>query len=418
MDKMRKFTFTILLLLIANIAAAHTVRVRLFDGKGLINTVSISSDSPVVASTPEGLVLADGWEVKATTLGMLLEGGPNPVELPGPIEFSVENAALPLLTVKANGLTRRYRGKITISPLAQNKGLLVINSLPQEEYLYGVVPGEVPASWPYEALRAQAILARTYSFNHLSPNRDYDLVDSTNSQVYMGFDHEKPTTNRAVDETADLVVGYEGKVVPYVYYFSTCGGQTEDSGQVWGTAVPYLIPTSCSAQLAQDLSDEEAAVAYFATPQATYCSRSSVGRWEVLLTAEDLAAITTGLCPDAEFVDLLVTRRASGGAVLEVSVTTTKGDFKISGELNIRRKLGKNGQSLRSSFFALQKQLNEEDCTVEYLLRGGGWGHRVGVCQWGMEGMARQGASAAEILGHFLPGTQILSLADECGKLK
>lgn len=410
---MRKITLAILLLTITVSAFAQdSVRIRLFDGKGKISSVNISSDGPVVANLPEGLMLSDGWSLQLTAMGMHLEGGPTPIVLSTPIEFWVENTdpKARLVTVKTNNITRRYRGKITISVLPTDKGLLVVNSLPQEEYLYGVVPGEVPASWPMEALKAQAILARTYSQNNLAPHRDYDLVDSTNSQVYLGYDHEKPSTNRAVDETAGLVVGYEGKPVPYVYYFSTCGGQTEDSGQVWGTAVPYLVPVSCSDHEAQDLSSEEAAQTYFATPPATYCSRSSVGRWEVRLTAQELAPqIMAGFPEGAELLDLKVTRRSPGGAALEVTIITSKGDLKIAGELNIRRKLGKNGQSLRSSFFAVIKEL-KEDCTAEYILRGGGWGHRVGVCQWGMEGMARQGASAAEILSHFLPGTEVLSL--------
>ena len=137
-----------------------------------------------------------------------------------------------------------------------------------------MVPNEVPASWPKTALEAQAILARTYSFGHLNPKKEYDLVDSTNSQVYLGYDSEKPSTNRAVDDTANLVVGYGGKPVPYVYYFSTCGGQTEDSGQIWGTSVPYLVPASCSGGQAQDLSSSEAVANFLAAPSSSYCSRS------------------------------------------------------------------------------------------------------------------------------------------------
>jgi SpoIID/LytB domain protein len=93
---------------------------------------------------------------------------------------------------------------------------------------------------------------------------------------------------------------------------------------------------------------------------------------------------------------------------VEITLCTTQGEKKITGDTNVRRQLGKNGQTLRSSFFALEK-VPAEDNATEYLLRGGGWGHRVGVCQWGMEGMARQGASASEILSHFLPGTEIIT---------
>ena len=219
-------------------------------------------------------------------------------------------------------------------------------------------------------------MARTYSFGHLNPKKEYDLVDSTNSQVYLGYDSEKPSTNRAVDDTANLVVGYGGKPVPYVYYFSTCGGQTEDSGQIWGTSVPYLVPVSCGGGQAQDLSSSEAVANFLAAPSSSYCSRSPASRWEVRLTSSDLAPLLAANFPEgAELLDLAVTRRSPGGGALEVAVITDKGELKISGELNIRRSLKEAGQALRSSFFAVDK-LQKEDAH---------WSFSSGVAAGGTE---------------------------------
>lgn len=410
---MRKIITALLCLMLCGCAYAQPiVRVRLFDGKGKLTNIALCSSKPIAITLPAGPVQAESWNIQATPFGMLLEGNGEKIVLSEPLEFMVETSAaeLGLITVKAGNITRTYRGRITVSLLPQDKGLLVVNSLPQEEYLYGVVPNEVPASWPQAALEAQAILARTYSLAHLNPNKEYDLVDSTNSQVYLGYDSEKPSTNRAVDATAGLVVGYEGKPVSYIYYFSTCGGQTEDSGQIWGTSVPYLVPVSCSAHEAQNLSSPEAVAKFFAAPSSTYCSRSPASRWEVKLADKDLAQLLAANFPiDAILLDLVVTRRSPGGGALEVAIITDKRESKISGELNIRRSLAKNGQSLRSSFFTVDK-LQQEDGSLEFVLRGGGWGHRVGVCQWGMEGMARQGASYRDILSHFLPGTEIIAI--------
>ncbi len=413
---MRKISFGVLLFFLCTCSFAQPiVRVRLFDGKGKLSSITLCSSNPIAAALPEGSAKAESWNVQATASGMILEGNEEKFVLTDPLEFWVEcsDSEVGLITVKAGAITRTYRGRITVSLLPQDKGLLVVNSLPQEEYLYGVVPNEVPASWPKTALEAQAILARTYSFGHLNPKKEYDLVDSTNSQVYLGYDSEKPSTNRAVDDTANLVVGYGGKPVPYVYYFSTCGGQTEDSGQIWGTSVPYLVPVSCSGGQAQDLSSSEAVANFLAAPSSSYCSRSPASRWEVRLTSSDLAPLLAANFPEgAELLDLAVTRRSPGGGALEVAVITDKGELKISGELNIRRSLKEAGQALRSSFFAVDK-LQKEDGSLEFLLRGGGWGHRVGVCQWAMEGMARQGASCHEILSHFLPGTELIAIGQE-----
>lgn len=410
---MRKTIVAFLLITLFAVTSAEDVRVRLFAGTGKIEKVVVSGEPlcfQLKTPTPQKLPqLVPSFELTATKEGILVKSEDTIVEVFTAIDFWSSSESTPVTTVTANGNTRRFRGRITVSALPQNGGLLLVNTLPQEEYLYGVVPGEVPASWSFECLKAQAILARTYSLNNSSPTKAYDLVDSTSSQVYLGFDHEYPSTNRAVDETQGLVIGYNGRMVNTVYYFSSCGGQTENCGEVWYQNVPYLVSVSCGCGAAVDLSTEEAVQNYFETPLDFACSRSSTSRWQEQYGPEELEKLAGNFAKGAKFIDLIATKRSTGGAVLSVVVKTDQGDFPVNGELNIRRQLGVN-RSLRSSFFAMEKEICQDE-VVGLTLKGGGWGHRIGVCQWGMEGMAREGKSCQEILKHYLPGTELICLS-------
>ena len=130
-----------------------------------------------------------------------------------------------------------YRG--TLHARAVGGSLYVINQVPLEGYLRGVVPKEMPASWHPAALRAQAVAARSYALATRVNGNGYDLYDDTRSQVYLGKGAEHPATNRAVKQTAGQVVKYGGKPVR-AYFFSSSGGRTENSEHVWSAALPYL----------------------------------------------------------------------------------------------------------------------------------------------------------------------------------
>ena len=131
-----------------------------------------------------------------------------------------------------------YRGKLELVP--QGDFLRVVNVVPLESYLEGVVAGEVPFSWPAEALKAQAVAARSYALASALRGKPFDLYADARSQVYLGVAGEKPSTTRAVDDTAGEVVLYAGKVAT-TYYFSTSGGKTASAADVFGFAVPYLV---------------------------------------------------------------------------------------------------------------------------------------------------------------------------------
>ncbi len=132
-----------------------------------------------------------------------------------------------------------YRGELIV--YAYNKKLTVINRLPMEEYLLGVVPSEMPVSWNIEALKAQAIAARSYATANMNKrgSRGYDLVDTPLDQAYGGASAETKKTNLAVIETKGIVLTYKGKVIP-AYYHASSGGRTVSSGAAWATDMPYL----------------------------------------------------------------------------------------------------------------------------------------------------------------------------------
>lgn len=155
-----------------------------------------------------------------------------------PVTFVPGSAKLKLLNANQNGHVGRYRG--TLRVIHYTNGFTVVNKLGLEKYLYGVVPRESPSSWPAEALKAQAVAARSFAARSLGRTGAFDVYCTTSSQVYGGFDGEAATTNSAVNKTAGVVPTYGGQPIT-AFFFSTSGGHTENVENVWGgTPVPYL----------------------------------------------------------------------------------------------------------------------------------------------------------------------------------
>ena len=143
----------------------------------------------------------------------------------------------PAFAVKGN----RYRGQMKLIPSAWGSGVTVVNAVPMELYLQSVVPAEAVPSWKADALKAQAVAARTYAMYHKNGYRSsgYDVTDDTRSQVYSGISSETEATSRAVRETAGEIVTYGGKPIDALFH-SSGGGYTENSENVWGSVIPYL----------------------------------------------------------------------------------------------------------------------------------------------------------------------------------
>lgn len=212
------------------LGAAPVSRLRVLLTAGA-TTLSIgsTSDFKVRDATGVGHTVTAGTYKLTPALKLVVDGQPQAHALPGPLLFQPGSSAL--------GLQHRYRGSIQIDVVAGK--LRAINMVGLEQYLYGVVPSEMPFTWAPEALKAQAVVARSYA---LATRRSgaFDLYPDTRSQVYLGIEHEKPSTNAAVNDTAGQVVLYQGTVAK-TFFFSTSGGRTASAEDVWGEPVPYLV---------------------------------------------------------------------------------------------------------------------------------------------------------------------------------
>jgi stage II sporulation protein D len=192
------------------VGSADEFRVR--DGSGATHDVAAGS----YTLTPSLKLKVDGQATAKTLVGPLLfQPGASPLQL-----------------------KRRYRGSVQVDVVGGK--LRAINVVGLEPYLYGVVPSEMPYTWHPEALKAQAVAARSYALATRKTGSAFDLYPDTRSQVYLGIDHEKPSTNAAVDATAGKVVLYQGQVAK-TFFFSTSGGRTASAEDVWGSPVPYLV---------------------------------------------------------------------------------------------------------------------------------------------------------------------------------
>jgi len=284
-------------------------------------------------------------------------------------------------TINLNG--RRLRGTLEI--LAQpDQTLLVINHVGLEEYLQGVLSKEAPFHWPIEALKALAIAARTYTvFQQLSKTSlAYDVSADVLSQVYGGRSAERGRSTRAVGITRGLVLTFEGKVFP-AFYHSTCGGLTEEAS-VMG---PF------------DLAPLKGGVA------CSFCVESPFYRWQRRLSGADVA---------------WAVKQAGRGSVwprqeveiLAYSPTGRVGQVRIRGGGRVVDVAGYEFRKwfgfdrVRSTGFAI---LREPDGVI---LQGRGWGHGVGLCQWGAAALARRGLSAKEILAYYYPEAELVRLGE------
>ncbi len=296
----------------------------------------------------------------------------NPRSLDGSI--TVDPMKEPLLL---NGTP--YRGSFLIKNI--HGFALIINVLKVDEYLISVVPGEIPANWDAEALKAQAIAARTFTYYHMSTQKKgdtvYDLDATAASQVYRGMSDEKPQTSAAVRETSGQVMVYDEKPI-LSYFHSTCGGKTIDDRYVWEKSrLPYLQGTRCG-----------------------FCTDSNKYEWESELSLDEIRTCLLKKFPAIGTISAISFKKKDE-RVVEVLVRHGNGNTRISGN-NFR--LLFPAEKIRSLYFISKKIKNG------LALKGHGWGHGVGLCQWGARGMAMRGYNSRDILKHYYSGVKITSI--------
>jgi stage II sporulation protein D len=212
-------------------AGVTRVRVLLADGR---RSLTVASDSDFTVKDGSGVVRPLAPGSYSFGPGLKLKLDPQPVApLPQPLTFSAGSAPLRLAG-------RPYRGSFQVDVV--NGKLRLIDVVGLEQYLYGVVPSEMPSTWSAEALKAQAVVARSYALATRKVAAPFDLYPDTRSQVYLGISNEKPSTNSAVDSTAGRVLLFNGQVA-HTFFYSTSGGRTENATDVWttGSPLPYLV---------------------------------------------------------------------------------------------------------------------------------------------------------------------------------
>lgn len=305
---------------------------------------------------------------------------------------------------------RRFRGELWFT--ATDSGVLVVNRVPVEDYLRGVVPIELGTRNPLDraALEAQAIAARSYSYARVpvagvaEPRSGWHMTAGVSHQVYAGVDVEHPLVNAAIDATAGLVLRYGGLLVD-APYSSSCGGRTAAPRDAWRTAreEPYL----------QSVDDVNPATG------RPWCDLSPRNQWTATLSEVELGeAVRRALqaagareARPATVRELRVADRTASGRVGRLVLRTERGDVTIAAS-DLRMVLrDARGAILSSTYFSVDRESRAEGRLRGVTLRGVGDGHGVGMCQWGAIGRARAGQDARTILRHYYPGT-VVGFAD------
>ncbi len=321
---------------------------------------------------------------------------------------AVAEGSIYITPLQTNDLAYRgvtYAGRIKVD-MKPGGGVYVVNVLPLESYLEGVLPHEIgdPGPDAFAAMEAQAITARTYAMTRMAKRASdrFDVYASVQDQVYRGRERSSRLATGAVRETRGVVLEHK-KELAFTYYCATCGGHTSDIRRVWPDREPanYLYGSL-------DSGDDG---------QGSYCSWVHNFRWRFDFSAKELGLIlrTTiprelGVAPDkvGRLVDIGVSERSPSGRVKYLEIVTTEGVFTLEGD-RIRWVLKTDldtGRILPSTLFNLKKETRGSNL-VSVGFVGGGNGHGVGMCQNGAIGMARRGYSRDMILQHYYPGTSI-----------
>ncbi|MBP7902407.1 MAG: SpoIID/LytB domain-containing protein [Spirochaetes bacterium] len=268
----------------------------------------------------------------------------------------------------------KYRGLIIVRKSGSK--LDVCNRISLEDYLKGVVSCEMSGNWHLEALKAQAVAARTYAvyFLNKKSNVNYDLDCTTSFQVYKGYSSESKSGNNAVDQTSGLIMTYDGEPV-LSFFHSTCGGCTSDNGDVWnGKNLPYLKRIKCE-----------------------YCKDSPKYSWKEIFSVSEIKSLLEKNGKQTGKIKSINLKRSSE-RVKDVIVRHTKGEIVLTGN-DFRRIAG--AERLRSLYF--KTSVSGKNVVFE----GKGWGHGVGMCQYGAKNLAERGKNFSYILKYYYSGVDI-----------
>ena len=355
------------------------------------------------------------------------------------------------IIVMFNGQKYRYRGNIEVDIDKEQGKLNVINIIGIEEYLYGVLKKEISPNWPAEALKAQAVAARTFAIFNMNKyiDKGYNICASTNSQAYGGVNHEDPLTNRAVDETRGVIITYKGEPINAVYH-SDSGGYTEDSENVWGSFLPYL--RSVKSKFEEKVSPPYHTWSYYISEKdLTEKLREQGHKINSIVSIEPVKKSETGRASELVFtadnnkvinmktndfrsligVDLIrctffnievignelnITEDTEGKKKIEdheeqkesvKEILEQKKDWTIKELLELMKK-NKEEKEEEKEEKILKAEIMKSNAPLTFIFSGSGNGHGVGMSQWGAYGMTLQGSRYQDILKYYYQGIEII----------
>lgn len=428
---------------------AQNIRVLLYSSnyKTLFHsTVTVTSDSKfTITYNGNKKSCKAGKEVKITKNSDYMKKGRLS------ITADDKQGKIKILSIERSQGTPSYRGKIEIA--STKDGLTIVNELPLEEYLYAVIPSEMPTSYGLEALKVQAICARSYAYNHLVSNScskyGAHVDDSTTFQVYNNHE-EDDLSIQAVNETYGQVLQYKSEVV-FAYYFSTSCGTTADINSVWldSDKVEYLQGKFQGTEKGadRDYSDEKAFYKFIKSNKAnTYEKDAPWYRWNVTIDFAQLKRMVDSrllklykkkpsyvLTRDSDGVykkisintvgkikDINISKRDKSGLAKEMIIIGSKNTVKIKSESFVRQLLGPTYDavirqdkcevkylSLLPSAFIVFDKVKEDGKITGVKISGGGYGHGVGMSQNGVKELVGTGKNYEDILKYYYTGIEV-----------
>ena len=367
-------------------------------------------------------------------------------EFEGPIEVASTNGFVSVPSLQRSKKPAFYRGTFELTKVPnKNNQFSLINILDLGSYLRGVVPNEMPTYFGLEALKAQTITARNYVLKPREKNfYNFDVCDSVACQVYFGANTEAPLSDKAIAETDNLVAMYNGDLI-LALYSSTAGGYTESYENAFSEPASKIFPANPKPYLkgvpdtnmVPLLDTEDAVKKFYTTVPTTYDNKSPYFRWQRDWTAEELTNIlkktvktqsSTGFVKPAltneedfgTLKEIKIIKRGVSGKVMIMNIITDKNTYTVQKELVIRRIFTKDNKPLPSANIVFDLKKDAKGKLTNIKANGGGFGHGVGMSQWGAGLMASTGKTYDDILRHYYSGISITTypviLTNECGQ--
>jgi len=347
--------------------------------------------------------------------------------------FECPSGLLGIKDLKRKGKQALYRNSLQIIKKPKTDNLFyIVNVLDIQDYLKGVVPNEMPTNFGLEALKAQAVAARNYV---LSPRtrlvNEYDVVDSVASQVYFGANTEELISNKAVDETDGIVATHNWDLI-LAQYSSTAGGYTESFSNAFSDPANKKFPSNNKPYLTakadmisqMPLKTEDDVREFYTTKPNSYDIRSPYYRWQKNWTKAELEEVLTRTLKEQsktgfvypkfdseetiKLLDIRPKRRGESGKLIDLEIVTDKGTYTVQKELVIRRIFQKNNISLPSANVVFEFVVDENNEIIEINAFGGGFGHGVGMSQYGAGFMGKELKMPYDlILKHYYTGISL-----------